>query len=106
MTATESKPVRTRKPPRPPQSWSWDAAREEVTITDCDGKPEVYRVLPVAADWGRAFELINVGARFGTSYYVHLDAELGHSCDCPGHCFTGRCKHSHALAALVADGTL
>jgi hypothetical protein len=89
--------------PRQPQGWTFDG--RELRIVDCDGKPETYRVLPLAADFGRAFELVIVGCRFGAFYHVAFNGAEP-SCTCPGGTYRGICKHSVAVAALVAGGAL
>jgi hypothetical protein len=103
-----SQPKPPRKPPagpRQPIGWNWNAERLELTITDCDGKAETYRVLTLHTDFGRGFELVNVGRRFGTFYHVHFDGPAP-SCTCPGGTHRGVCKHITAVAALVVGGAL
>jgi hypothetical protein len=102
-----------RKPPRPPQSWSYDREAGELTIVDCDGAREVYRVLPLACQFGRGWELVKVGsAAFGEFYHVHRDGAGYWSCTCPGGCYANqilgaapgvRCKHTYAASALAAE---
>jgi hypothetical protein len=64
-----------------------------------------YFLSEIRADWGRAFE-VRKPLPDGTVYHVHLDAELGDSCDCKGHIRWGRCKHASAVKALIAQGRL
>src|SRR5271166_3686588 len=86
--------VKTRQPPRPPISHSLDREHCELTIVDCDGRPETYRILPIdGVQFGRAVQLVNVGYRFGTTYHCHLDDDGTRSCSCPGYIFSGACKH-------------
>jgi hypothetical protein len=55
---------------------------------------------------GRAFRLSKQwGVPIEASYHVRLSAE-GDTCDCPGGCYVGRCKHISALAHFVANGEL
>ncbi len=68
-----------------------------------------YRVTRLASDFGLAFRLnaacgdkLAAGAE---SHEVLLDGPRT-SCTCPGHTYTGGCKHVEALAALVAQGRL
>ena len=42
----------------------------------------------------------------GESEYVVLLAGPDSSCTCPGHCYTGGCKHLSALLAFATDGRL
>jgi hypothetical protein len=101
-------PAQPRKPPaspRQPLGWQWDAVHREITITDCDGNVDVYKVLPLAADFGRAFQLIHVGDRFGDYHHVHFSGAEP-TCTCPGGTYRGVCKHISSVAALVAGGAL
>jgi hypothetical protein len=45
------------------------------------------------------------GVHVEAVYHVRLSAE-GDTCDCPGGCYTGKCKHTSALAHFVATGEL
>jgi hypothetical protein len=66
-------------------------------------KVKSYEVRPLASDFGRAF---TVRSRVeGREYSVLID---GHNstCDCPGHTFTGGCKHLSGLLTLIAEGRL
>jgi hypothetical protein len=106
--AARRKITSPRKPPRPPQSWSYDRRTAEVTIVDCRGFPFVYRILPVPADTGKSWELINVDHRFGECRTVHLGGG-DDCCDCPGFSWSGHlapCKHLVVVADLVASGQL
>jgi hypothetical protein len=92
--------------PRQPLGWSFDAQRVELTITDCDGKAEVYRVLTLDCPVGRAYELVIVGsARFGEFHHVRFEGATP-ACSCPGGTYRGICKHIVALSAVVAGGAL
>jgi hypothetical protein len=51
---SQPKPRKPAASPRQPLGWSWDSQRGELTITDCDGNPETYRVLTLHVDFGRA----------------------------------------------------
>lgn len=96
-----------RKPPRPPQSWSYDASCRELTIVDCNGRPGLYHVQADDSDLGVNYLLTNVDDRFGESRTVHLGfAAADDSCDCPGFCYTERCKHHTACRDLAAAGLL
>jgi hypothetical protein len=58
---------------------------------------------------GRAFRLEPFSTdrlATGESEYVVLLAGPDSSCTCPGHCFTGGCKHATALVAFAAEGRL
>jgi hypothetical protein len=58
---------------------------------------------------GRAFTLTPFSTdrlAMGESEYVVLLAGSDSSCTCPGHCYTGGCKHVSALLAFAADGGL
>jgi hypothetical protein len=66
-------------------------------------KVKSYEVRPIESDFGRAFA---VRSRVeGKEYSVLID---GHNsaCDCPGHVFTGGCKHLSGLLTLIAGGRL
>jgi hypothetical protein len=68
-----------------------------------------YTLAPVPADWGRAFRICKAdihGMEIADPYHVHLDAELGDSCDCLGSLKHGHCKHRSGLRALLAAGKL
>src|SRR5262249_23987954 len=98
-------PKPPRKPPRPPQSHAYDRATRSLTVTDCNGAVEVYRVVALAPDFGRAaVELVITGSsRFGTFYHAHRDDDGSVSCTCPGYVYAGVCKH---LRSLEAEGLL
>jgi hypothetical protein len=101
-------PAQPRKPPaspRQPLGWQWDATHAELTITDCDGVAQTYKVLPLPAQFGRAFQLIDVRNRFGLFYHLHFDGPSP-TCTCPGGTYRGICKHAVSVAALVAGGAL
>jgi hypothetical protein len=99
--------VKTRRPPRPPKSWSYDPLRGEVVIFDCNNDRGVYRVLLVPCDTGRSWELISVDHRFGESRTVHLgEGGVDDCCDCPGFCWASACKHLTVMTDLVAGGVL
>ena len=58
---------------------------------------------------GRAFRLEPFSTdrlATGESEYVVLLAGPDSSCTCPGHCYTGGCKHLSALLAFATDGRL
>jgi hypothetical protein len=58
---------------------------------------------------GRAFRLTPFSTdklATGESEYVVLLAGPDTSCTCPGHSFTGSCKHASALLAFASEGRL
>lgn len=68
-----------------------------------------YRVTRLASDFGVAFRLnACCGDKLAAGSESHevLLAGRDTSCTCPGHAYTGGCKHVEALAALVAEGRL
>ena len=69
-------------------------------------KSDIYRVQPVACDFGVSFEYAK---QDGDVYSVNVDPVdvlATHSCDCPGHEWTGCCKHVRATMALIEAGRL
>jgi hypothetical protein len=75
-----------------------------------DGLTVGYYLRELDVDFGRGFELEKFHTEPATDgdrvYHVHLDAQLGDSCTCPGGSYRGKCKHVDALAAMVAAGKL
>lgn len=99
-------PASPKKPasPRQPLGWRWVDYTRTLVIIDCDGKEESYRVLTLASDFGKSFQLVKVGAESGY-YHVHFEGATP-TCTCPGGSFRGICKHITSVAALVAGGAL
>ena len=68
-----------------------------------------YRVTRLASDFGLAFRLnAACGDKLAAgceSHEVLLDGRAT-SCTCPGHSYTGGCKHVSALIQLVREGKL
>src|ERR1700722_19026608 len=85
-------------------------------IRVAEGKAiDLYTVTPVAADWGKGFCVAKIvhadeiGVDTEDPYFVHLDDQTGHSCECKGHLHNGhktRCRHVAAILALRAKGLL
>ncbi len=75
-----------------------------------------YLLERVPADFGAAFALTKLALvevatgvfeqRPEYTYHVHLDRQLGDSCDCKGFIRWRRCKHHGAVAELVRRGLL
>src|SRR5579859_5442943 len=75
-----------------------------------------YLLERVPADFGAAFALTKLALveiepgvhqqQADCVYHVHLDRELGDSCDCKGFIRWRRCKHHGAVAELVRRGLL
>ena len=112
MCTLPARPARDNRkppaPPRPPRSFAFDGITRELTLVDCCGVREVYRVLPLRSDFGTAWELINVGERFGAAWQVLHDESGAWLCSCPGGCWRPEflCKHRAALKALREGGAL
>jgi hypothetical protein len=97
-----------------PRGWQLDPSGREVTIWDADNVPETYRVLPLPAEFGRGWELIVGGGRFGLAYEVHIEGQSV-SCSCPSGTYRGgdghngcavACKHAVAICCLCAGGLI
>jgi hypothetical protein len=75
------------------------------------GKPSGYWITPVPTDIpGRAFRVTRFGhteADADGDYQVLIGTNPHDtSCDCKGFAYHSHCKHSAALAALIASGEL
>jgi hypothetical protein len=106
-TITPTAPARQRKPriARTLRYFDGTPGLLELTV---GGVVQDYYLTEIAADWGRAFE-VRKPLPEGTVYHVHLDADMGDTCDCPGHLRWGHrtvCKHLSAVRALLAQGRL
>lgn len=68
-----------------------------------------YLVVEFAADGGRGFKLAKVTPGTDSEadgYDVFACGTSAPRCECKGFLFAGHCKHSDAVAALIADGQL
>jgi hypothetical protein len=82
---------------------TYGAARGFLLFVGTTPKVKSYEVTPLASDFGRAF---TVRSRVeGREYSVLIDGHRS-TCDCPGHTFTGGCKHLSALLSLIREGRL
>jgi hypothetical protein len=104
---TTSAPARkaSRKPARSLRYFDGTPGLLELTV---GGVRQDYWLSEIQADWGRAFE-VRKPLPDGTVYHVHLDPEMGDTCDCLGHLRHGHrtvCKHVAAVKALIARGEL
>jgi hypothetical protein len=101
------KPFTPRRPPRPPQAWSYCQSTRELTIYDYAGQMSVYHVDVARSDCGCTYELVNVDARFGECRTVHVgDDRADDSCDCAGFCYREQCKHLTSCVELIRRGIL
>src|SRR5947209_8262627 len=101
----------TKKPRTPPTRTH--------TLHDVDGVPvleirterprsmssDYYAVAPAPSDFGRAFVLRKMGDEPAV-YSLCLEDDGTRHCDCRGWEAYGYCRHTTALAALVAAGKL
>lgn len=103
-SAVRAKPAR----PRPPASYHLLHCDHGTVLYILRGKEAfryVVEVIPCEIG-GRAFRLSKQwDVTVEETYHVRLSAE-GDTCDCPGGCYSGRCKHASALAHFVANGEL
>jgi hypothetical protein len=65
-----------------------------------------YFVSRIFSDFGKGYRLEKINDPADTIYHVNLAADGTRTCDCPGHNWTGHCKHADGLAALVRAGKL
>ena len=111
MNATQTARPRQRKPrPKPtryvrlviqPGADSLGVVRLTV-----GGKSADYLLTPLAADFGRGFQVEKIGLEGnGEVYHVNLDGDKK-TCECEGFLKWGHCKHADGLAALIAAGKL
>jgi hypothetical protein len=81
-----------------------------MTSTGKRAKQKFYHVEEIETEiGGRAFRLEPFSMdrlATGESEYVVLLDGPDSSCTCPGHSFTGGCKHVSALLAFAAEGRL
>jgi hypothetical protein len=85
-----------------------DCGRDRLCI-DSGKKNKWYVVDRLASDFGDAYRLSPCcGHRLATgeASYEVLIAGRDTSCTCPGHAYTGGCKHVSALLQLRAEGRL
>lgn len=66
----------------------------------------VYTLTPIPSDFGVAYQLGKATPDGCSESYDVLLYGRETSCTCPGHTYTGRCKHVLALEALTAAGKL
>jgi hypothetical protein len=102
--ASRVKPGKPRR--RPARSLRYFAGSPGVLELTIAGVVQDYYLSEIGADWGRAFE-VRKPLPDGTVYHVHVDSQLGDSCDCLGHLRWGHktvCKHLSAVKALIAQG--
>jgi SWIM zinc finger len=85
---------------RTPEGDSWGI----LNVAIC-GEATLYWVRRIGSDFGDGFELQKFSTFGNDIYHVHLSNE-GHSCDCPGGTYHGRCKHMAALAKLRDHGRI
>ena len=80
-----------------------------MTGTGKRAKQKFYHVEPIPTEiGGRAFRLTPFSQDTladGTEYVCLLHGPDS-SCTCPGHCYSGGCKHISALLAFAAEGRL
>jgi hypothetical protein len=76
-----------------------------VTIRGERGKDTDYHVCPIPSDFGTAYEVTKMFEADDAVYHVTLDGNRS-SCDCPGFCHHGHCKHVSGLSALRQAGRL
>jgi len=81
-----------------------------MTGTGKRAKQKFYHVEEIATEiGGRAFRLTPFSQDTladGSGEYVCLLHGPDSSCTCPGHCYSGGCKHISALLAFAAEGRL
>jgi hypothetical protein len=65
-----------------------------------------YFVSRIFSDFGKGFRLEKINDPADSIYRVNLSPDGTRTCDCPGHSWTGHCKHADGLAALVKAGRL
>ena len=110
-TTTETAHPRQRKPRAKPARFIRLCVKPDgqapgvVRITV--GKEQAdYMLTPLPADFGRGFEVRNIGLEAdGEAYHVNLDGDKK-ACECKGFLKWGHCKHADGLAALIAAGRL
>jgi hypothetical protein len=103
-SALRAKPARSR----PPETYHLLHCDHATVFYILRGKESFrYVVEEIACEiGGRAFRLSKQwGVAVEETYHVRLSAE-GDTCDCPGGCYAGHCKHVSALAHFVANGEL
>ena len=101
---TTSRPARkaSRKPARSLRYYDGTPGLLELTV---GGVANDYWLCEIQADWGRSFE-IRKPLPEATVYHVHLDPQLGDTCDCQGHLRWGHCKHASAVKTLISEGRI
>jgi hypothetical protein len=69
-------------------------------------KTDFYMAKKIPSDFGQAY-VLEKQDEHGTveTYHLCLDGRQS-TCDCPGHCFTGHCKHWEGMQVLAAYGKL
>jgi hypothetical protein len=111
MNATETAPVRQRKPrPKPARFVRLvippDGIGVGVVRLTVAGKSGEYLLFGVAADYGRGFRVEKIGLESrGEVYHVNIDGEK-RACECKGFLKWGHCKHADGIAALIAADRL
>lgn len=106
--------VKPARPSRKPQQRTATLLRSEghttLNITEWfvrTVKSTLYHLRVLATDYGFGVELEKFSCeKEPGTYHVHLDAELGDSCDCKGFLRWGHCKHRDCVAELVRRGLL
>ena len=96
--------------PQKVRSWSFvavDGGEYLGTLTVRQGpKADVYDVEENAVHPAPVREFILRKQSDGVTFYAVLVAPAGSKCTCPGHGYTGHCKHVDAITEALADGVL
>jgi hypothetical protein len=95
---TRTKPARTAKLGAVVNGW-------RALLLTVAGRTCGYYLEEIRADFGRVFKLTKFDHEPGDEheYRVNIDTSANAtSCDCNGHTYRDRCKHTDALATLIA----
>jgi hypothetical protein len=70
-----------------------------------------YHLEPMPCEFGRGFKITKFAEGGGDAdedtYLVNIDPATGNrECSCKGNAYCGHCKHTDALAHLIANGRL